>query len=149
MIEQFIAAYMKDEPARRTEDRRRRRPQLLRRRGEVPAHRQSGAACASSSASSASRSTRCASAQPRISTALPAWEEFSWLDKTSDAGRRALAVFERTERCEATNVDPGTGARDMAIPAELRRAWGHSDFGIYAKVKNGGAVAVGDGAVVG
>ena len=37
-------------------------------------------------------------------------------------------------RCEATNVDPASGARDMAIPAHLMRTWGHPDFGVYAKV---------------
>ena len=35
------------------------------------------------------------------------------------------------------------GARNMAIPAELMRAWGHQDFGIYAKVTEGGLVAPG------
>ena len=48
-----------------------------------------------------------------------------------------LSVFARTSRCEATNVDPATGARDMAIPAHLMRTWGHQDFGIYAKVVSG------------
>jgi uncharacterized protein YcbX len=54
-----------------------------------------------------------------------------------------LAVFARTQRCEATNVDPATGARDMAIPASLQRSVGHSDFGIYAKVIKGGGLAAG------
>jgi len=71
------------------------------------------------------------------------WTEFGWLDKAIDIGPTRLQVFARTQRCEATNVDPGTGARNMAIPAELMRAWGHQDFGIYAKVTVGGVVAAG------
>jgi uncharacterized protein YcbX len=51
------------------------------------------------------------------------------LARQAAASRPAeLAVFARTQRCEATNVDPATGARDMAIPAWLQRSVGHSDF---------------------
>jgi len=52
-------------------------------------------------------------------------------------------VLARTTRCEATNVDPATGVRDMAIPAHLMRNWGHQDFGIYAKVVAGGEIGIG------
>lgn len=71
------------------------------------------------------------------------WAEFRWLDKTLVLGDVRLTVFHRTQRCEATNVDPATGARDMAIPSLLQRTWGHSDFGIYAKVATGGLLAAG------
>lgn len=74
---------------------------------------------------------------------LPPWAEFGWLDKEIAVGPARLAVFARTSRCEATNVDPTTGARDMAIPANLQRTWGHQDFGIYAKVVTGGEIAAG------
>ena len=70
------------------------------------------------------------------------WSEFAWLDREIGIGATRLAVFARTQRCEATNVDPATGARDMAIPAQLMRAWGHQDFGIYAKVVTGGEIAI-------
>ena len=71
------------------------------------------------------------------------WSEFSWIDRDIGIGPARLAVFARTKRCEATNVDPATGARDMAIPAHLMRTWGHQDLGIYAKVMSGGAIALG------
>ena len=71
------------------------------------------------------------------------WTEFGWIDKDLRVGSARLSVFARTSRCNATNVDPATGARDMAIPAHLTRAWGHQDFGIYAKVVTGGEVSVG------
>jgi len=71
------------------------------------------------------------------------WAEFAWLDKELRIGEARLSVFARTTRCEATNVDPATGARDMAIPAHLMRTWGHQDFGIYAKVVAGGEIGIG------
>ena len=71
------------------------------------------------------------------------WAELGWVDREIGIGPARLTVFARTRRCEATNVDPETGARDMAIPAALLRTWGHQDFGIYAKVTAGGAIAVG------
>lgn len=71
------------------------------------------------------------------------WSEFSWLDNEIQAGPVKLAIFARTSRCDATNVDPSTGARDMAIPAHLMRTWNHQDFGVYAKVLNDGNIAAG------
>ena len=72
------------------------------------------------------------------------WEEFRWLDRRLRIGGIEVEAFKRTGRCEATNVDPATAQRDMAVPALLQRTWGHSDFGIYAKVVAGGTVRVGD-----
>jgi uncharacterized protein YcbX len=74
---------------------------------------------------------------------LPPWAELDWVDREIGIGQSRLTVFARTRRCEATNVDPETGARDMAIPAALQRTWGHQDFGIYARVVAGGAIAPG------
>jgi uncharacterized protein YcbX len=75
---------------------------------------------------------------------LAPWQEFEWLSKNVNAGGVTCHVFARTERCDATNVDPETAARDMSIPNLLRRHWGHSDFGVYATVANAGAIAVND-----
>ncbi len=75
---------------------------------------------------------------------LAPWAEFGWLDKTLVIGTAKLVVFKRTQRCEATNVDPQSGARDMAIPAVLSRTWAHSDFGVYASVTHDGSIAAGD-----
>ncbi len=71
------------------------------------------------------------------------WAEFGWLDKSIDIGSTKLTVFKRTQRCEATNVDPETAVRDMAIPAVLSRSWGHSDLGVYATVVTGGSITAG------
>ena len=75
---------------------------------------------------------------------LEPWQEFNWLDKRVRVGSASLKVFTRTERCDATNVDPSTAQRDMSIPSLLRRQWGHCDFGVYAKVETGGDMAAGD-----
>ena len=75
---------------------------------------------------------------------VPAWEEFAWIGKEIAIGTARLKVFDRTTRCDATNVDPHTGARDMAIPATLQRRWSHTDFGVYAQVTADGPIATGD-----
>ena len=49
------------------------------------------------------------------------WAESAWLGRDLGIGGARLSVFHRTQRCEATNVDPVSGARDMAIPAMLQR----------------------------
>jgi hypothetical protein len=36
----------------------------------------------------------------------------------------------------------------MAIPAELQRAFGHTDFGVYARVVSDGTIALGDSVAV-
>lgn len=75
---------------------------------------------------------------------LEPWAEFGWLDKQIAIGEVRLGVFDRTVRCAATNVDPKTAARDMAIPAILERTWGHTEFGVYARVIDGGTLSIGD-----
>lgn len=80
---------------------------------------------------------------------LEPWAELGWPDKAVAVGTTQLSVFMRTQRCAATNVDPATGARDMAIPAALQRGWGHMDFGVYAKVVRGGRIATGDAVTIG
>ncbi len=72
------------------------------------------------------------------------WQEFDWVDGEIRVGAARLRVFARTGRCEATNVDPATGQRDMAIPATLTRSFGHSQLGIYAQVLEGAVIQPGD-----
>lgn len=72
------------------------------------------------------------------------WAELGWVDAPLGLGPVQLKVFKRTRRCAATDVDPEVGKRDMAIPAALQRAFGHMDFGVYARVLTDGAVTLGD-----
>ena len=75
----------------------------------------------------------------------PAWGEFELLGSTLAIGTEVrLRVLKRIERCAATNVEPGTGIRDLTIPHSLLRACGHADCGIYAEVIAGGTIAAGD-----
>ncbi len=74
---------------------------------------------------------------------LAPWAESQWLNQDIEIGPVRLSVFASTSRCEATNVDPATGARDLAIPAHLQRTWGHLQFGVYARVVRGGDLSCG------
>ncbi|MBO0766250.1 MAG: MOSC domain-containing protein [Hyphomicrobiaceae bacterium] len=74
---------------------------------------------------------------------LAPWAELNWIDKAIGIGPARVQAFARTRRCAAPDVDPETGARDMAIPATLARTWAHQDFGIYATVIAGGVIAAG------
>ena len=76
---------------------------------------------------------------------LKPWSELDLVGrKIRISGGTVLQVFKRTERCAATNVDPETGVRDMKIPSFLSKTLGHSDFGVYARVIDGGSVHLGD-----
>jgi len=87
----------------------------------------------------------------RANVYLDGWPALSELDLVGaeiaiGAGAR-LKIVKRIVRCAATNVDPDTGARDLAIPDALQRAYGHADCGIYGEVVTPGEIVVGDGVV--
>lgn len=75
---------------------------------------------------------------------VPAWSEFDCVGSQLRIGAATLEVFSRTERCAATNVDPVTAARDLKLPSFLSRSFGHTDFGVYARVIEGGEISLGD-----
>jgi uncharacterized protein YcbX len=78
-------------------------------------------------------------------TGWPAWREFDLLGKEIAIGKTArLKIVKRIVRCAATNVDPVTGIRDLAIPDTLMRTFGHPDCGVYGEVVAAGPVAIGD-----
>jgi uncharacterized protein len=75
----------------------------------------------------------------------PAWHEFDLLGQEIAIGGGArLKVVKRIVRCAATNVDPETGARDLAVPETLLRSFGHADCGVYAEVIEAGEIAAGN-----
>ena len=74
----------------------------------------------------------------------PAWQEFDLLDRELAIGAVRLKPVKRIVRCAATEVDPDTGIRDVAVPRTLMDNFGHADCGIYAEVIAGGDIAVGD-----
>jgi uncharacterized protein YcbX len=74
----------------------------------------------------------------------PAWHEFDLLGRDIAIGADArLKIVKRIVRCAATEVDPATGIRDLAIPEALFRGFGHGDFGVYAEVVRAGEIRVG------
>jgi uncharacterized protein YcbX len=79
----------------------------------------------------------------------PAWAENDWEGRTVRLGEAETTVFKPIVRCAAPGVDPTTAVRDLDIPAELHRLYGHLHCGIYVQVQSAGAVAEGDAAVVG
>jgi uncharacterized protein YcbX len=75
----------------------------------------------------------------------PAWHELDLVGREIAVGSAArLKIVKRIERCAATNVDPDTGIRDLAIPHTLMRTFGHADCGVYGEVVTGGLIARGD-----
>ncbi len=76
---------------------------------------------------------------------LAPWAEFDLMGKVLEgpSGLR-LRVMKRIKRCAATNVDPASGLRDLAIPNLLMSRLGHMDCGVYAEVLSGGSIAEGE-----
>src|ERR1043166_7670437 len=75
----------------------------------------------------------------------PAWSELDLVGREVAVGESArLKIVKRIVRCAATNVDPDSGVRDLAIPDTLMRNLGHTDCGIYAEVTVGGTIRAGD-----
>ncbi len=74
----------------------------------------------------------------------PAWAELDMIGQTLAIGDARLKIVKRTVRCAATNVDPVTAARDLAIPQTLQQNLGHADCGVYAEVIEAGTIAQGD-----
>ena len=77
----------------------------------------------------------------------PAWAENDWEGRALRLGEVEATVFKPIVRCAAPGVDPTTAARDIDVPAELHRLYGHMLCGIYVHVAKGGVVRAGDPAV--
>lgn len=75
---------------------------------------------------------------------LEPWVEMGWVGRTLTIGGATLRVEEIIGRCAATNVDPATGQRDLTIPHDLQRGFGHTDCGLYLRVTAGGRIVSGD-----
>lgn len=75
---------------------------------------------------------------------LEPWAEFDLCGKRLTIGESTLEVTERIDRCGATNVNPVTAERDLNIPRDLKRGFGHIDCGVFARVITGGTVSVGN-----
>lgn len=75
---------------------------------------------------------------------LPAWAELDLVGKRVTMGDVVLEGVDRIVRCAATNVNPVTATRDLAIPRSLLELNGHGDCGAYLRVVAGGELRMGD-----
>lgn len=71
------------------------------------------------------------------------WEERDWVGRKISIGDVVFEVTEETERCGATEVNSETCARDVNIPQQLRKLYGHLFCGVYLTPSTGGTVSVG------
>ncbi len=72
------------------------------------------------------------------------WAELDWIGRRLDLGEAKLEVIARIGRCKATSVNPETGVIEGDTLAALEDGFGHTDFGVFARVVEGGRVSVGD-----
>ncbi len=76
----------------------------------------------------------------------PAREEQGWVEpeRILEIGTARLRVISPITRCAATEVNPDTAIRDIAMVRELKRHYGHTVMGVYAEVVGAGEIGVGD-----
>ncbi|MFC3053318.1 MOSC domain-containing protein [Kordiimonas pumila] len=75
---------------------------------------------------------------------IGAWREFDLIDQSFTIGDVTFSALSRVDRCAATNVNPDTAERDMNLPLQIRKNYGHLDCGIYVDVIKGGMLKKGD-----
>lgn len=74
------------------------------------------------------------------------WAEFDWVGKAVTLGAAGAEITERIDRCAAVNVNPATAERDLNIVKALQAGYGHIDMGVFARVTAPGRIALGDAA---
>lgn len=73
-----------------------------------------------------------------------AWDEFQWIDAELSIGDARLKVIRPIVRCPATEVNPVTAQRDLAVPHLLKEHFSHVFMGVYAEVVQSGLIKVND-----
>ena len=75
---------------------------------------------------------------------LDPWVEREWVDRGVSIGGVSFRGALQIRRCPATEVNPVTAERDIPVPAELTRHFGHIEMGVYLFVESDGTVQPGD-----
>jgi MOSC domain-containing protein len=75
---------------------------------------------------------------------LAPWAEHGLVGREIAIGPARFRVRDLIERCAATSVNPSTGERDVNLPHMLKAALGQPVFGVFASVVAGGHIAPGD-----
>lgn len=73
---------------------------------------------------------------------LAPWQEFALLGREFQLGDVTFRGTKPTGRCAATEVEPGTGRRDIPVPQLLTQAYGHQFMGIYAETVTDGQLGL-------
>ena len=76
------------------------------------------------------------------------WEEHQWVGRTLVVGGARLTVTAMITRCNAINVEPGTGSQTLNLLLALTRGFGHQQCGVYAQVTSGGSAIIGDAVMI-
>ncbi len=72
------------------------------------------------------------------------WAELGLIGREITIGTVRLRVEEPIGRCRATGANPATGLFDADTMAVLEAGYGHTDFGVFARVLAGGDVVLGN-----
>ncbi len=75
---------------------------------------------------------------------LPPRAELELIGQEIGIGNARLRIEKPIGRCRATGANPGTGRQDAHVMAALSGRFGHTDFGVFARVIQAGTVALGD-----
>jgi uncharacterized protein YcbX len=72
------------------------------------------------------------------------WSELDLIGQEITIGGARLRVEELIGRCRATGANPETGLQDADTMGALETGYGHTDFGVFARVPQGGSVRLKD-----
>ncbi|MCB2110689.1 MAG: MOSC domain-containing protein [Defluviimonas sp.] len=75
---------------------------------------------------------------------LAPWTERHWIGRQIRIAGAVLQIEEPIVRCLATAANPSTGERDADTLGALQAAHGAKEFGVYARVIEGGTIRTGD-----
>jgi len=73
-----------------------------------------------------------------------AWSELELVGQDITIGTARLRIEEPIGRCRATGANPETGMQDADTMGALEAGYGHTDFGVFARVIEAGNVRTGD-----
>ena len=79
-----------------------------------------------------------------IETSTP-FEELKWIGRRAKIGEAELEFQTPVGRCNAINVSAETGnVTTTHLPKEMRKTFGHSNLGVFARVVKSGKVSIDD-----
>jgi len=75
------------------------------------------------------------------------FSEAELIGATLKIGTAVIDIVEPVGRCAAINVNPDNGHREPDHLGTMRHHFGHSDLGIFGRVRTAGTIAAGDRAI--